>query len=116
MKTLYSTVCLSLPGKHKASFDLPLITVSPELAKVTTDLLNQLGKLYDIKPMRRNIIPLEDDIHHLIISKDRSSVGFASTIHVTTKADLDKNSFSCRIVRAASRLKITAAPTCKPLA
>ena len=102
LKALYSTVCLSIPGKDRASFDRPISSVSPELAKVTTDLCNLLDKIDQIKPMKRNVIPVGHDVHHLILSKDGSSVGFSSTLHVATRSDLDENSYTCRIVKTAS--------------
>ena len=111
LKAVYSTVCLSIPGRDKASFDKPISSISPELARVTTDLCNQLSNIDQILPMKRNIIPKGHDVAHIILSKDGSSMGFSSTLHVATRSDTDDNDVTCRIARAASQVKITAAPT-----
>ena len=68
LKAVYSTVCLSIPGRDKASFDRPISSISPELARVTTDLCNQLSNIDQILPMKRNFIPKGNDVAQIILS------------------------------------------------
>ena len=57
LKALYSQVCLLVPGKSKASYDLPIITSCPELAYICSNLCNQLTSLKYIEPLLRYSIP-----------------------------------------------------------
>merc|ERR1711888_123193 len=110
MKALYSSICIELPGKTREAFDTPLTNISTDLAKVTVDICNSLAKLEDLQPLERNIIPEGYEVSYLIVTKDGSSTGFRSTIHVVSKHKTEAR-YSSRITRAISRVKIAAAAT-----
>ena len=115
LKTLYSQICLAVPGKSKQGYDSPIILASDNLAHVAVDLCNQLCQLHLIKPLARNIVPQNFNINHIILSKDGSSYGMSCTLHVVSKSMLDQNNFHSRIVRASNRAKISSAPTTESL-
>ena len=110
LKALYSAICIEIPVKSKDAFDIPLTNISADLAKVTVEICNSLTKLEMLKPLRRNIVPEDYEVSHVIATKDGSSTGFSATIHVVSK-HRTKDEFSCRITRAVSRVKIASAAT-----
>ena len=116
LKTLYSQICLAVPGKSKQGYDSPIILASDNLAHVAANLCNQLSQLHMIKPLSRNIVPQNFQVNHIILSKDGSSYGMSCTLHVVSKSKLDHTDFHSRIVRASNRAKISSAPTTGSLA
>ena len=111
LKTVYSQICLAIPGKTKQGYDSPIILASDYLVHVAADLCNQLGQLHLIEPLARNIIPQHFQVNHYILSKDGSSFGMSCTLHVVSKNTMDHTDFHSRIVRASNRAKISSAPT-----
>ena len=111
LKSVYSQICLAIPGKTKQGYNSPIILASDQLAYIAADLCNQLGQLHLIEPLKRNIVPQHFTVHHLILSKDGSSFGMSCTLHVVSRSRLDHTKFHSRIVRASNRAKITSAPS-----
>merc|ERR1711888_562479 len=115
LKTIYSQICLANPGKSKSGYDTPVIASSDYLAHVAANICNSLTQIHQIEPLRRNIIPQYFQVHHLILSKDGSSYGMSTTLHVVSRNTQDHTDFHSRLARAANRAKITSAPTSEAL-
>ena len=115
LKTIYSQICLANPGKTKSGYDTPIIAASDYLAHVAANICNSLTQIHQIEPLKRNIIPQHFQVHHLILSKDGSSYGMSSTLHVVSRNTRDHTDFHSRLARAANRAKITSAPTSEAL-
>merc|ERR1711888_9728 len=113
LKTIYSQICLAHPGKSKMGYDTPVIASSDYLAHVAANICNSLTQIHQIEPLKRNIVPQHFKVHHLILSKDGSSYGMSSTLHVVSRNTQDHDDFHSRLARAANRAKITSAPTDK---
>ena len=108
LKALYSQVCLLIPGKSRASYDLPIITSCPELAHICSNLCNQLTSLKDIEPLLRYAIPHNHEVSYLVACKDGSAIEHSGTIHIVSQ---DGSKYFSRIIRANNRIKIASAPS-----
>ena len=93
LKALYSQVCLLIPGKSKASYDLKIISSCPELANVCSNLCNQLTNLKNIEPLLRYAIPHNHEVSYLVACKDGSAIGHSGTIHIISQDGTDSSKY-----------------------